>query len=129
MRFRFLLISCLILLTIPGCFFLPESLKTLKSVGDSQKEIEAYLAQQAELFDKLLFDLNNDVLGPGISKRKFIRIYGEPILSKEVTEPLKGVRLLYRHPTEYFQSDRVYFYFDQEEKLVRWEYKPYKGAL
>ena len=126
MRLRFLLISCLILLTIPGCFFLSESLKTLKSVGESQEEIEAYLTQQVELFDKLLFDLKNDVLEPGISKRKFMRIYGEPILSKEVIEPLKGVRFLYRHPTEYFKSDRVYFYFDQKEKLVRWEYKPKK---
>jgi len=128
MKLRFLLISFLILFTIHGCFFLPESLKTLKRVGDSQEEIEAYLARQAELFDKLLFDLKNDALEPGISKGKFLRTYGEPILSKEVAEPLKGARLLYRHPTEYFNSDRIYFYFDEKEKLVRWEYKPYEDG-
>ncbi len=125
MKLRFLLISYLILFAMSGCFFLPESLKTLKSVGDSQEEIEAYLEQQAEFFDKLLFDLKSDALEPGISKGKFIRIYGEPVLSKKVTGPLKGARLLYRHPTEYFKSDRVYFYFDEKEKLVRWEYKLY----
>jgi len=126
MRAKVIIISCLVLLFLSGCLFLPEGLKTLKSVGDSQKEMEAYLARQVKLFNKLLNDLEDEALKPGISKGKLIRIYGEPILSKEVVEPLRGVRLLYRHPTEYFESDRVYFYFDQKEKLVRWEYKPKK---
>ena len=120
-----MLISCLILLAMPGCFFLPESLKTLKSVGDSQDEISAYLTKQLELFNQLLVDLKGEAVEPGISKKRFIRIYGEPILSKEVSEPSEGTVLLYRHPTEYFKSDRVYLYFDREENLVRWEYKPY----
>jgi len=126
MRFRFLLISCLILFSVSGCFFLPESLKTLKSVGDSQDEIEAYLTRQLELFNQLLVDLKNEVIKTGISKKRFMCIYGEPVLSEEVAEPLGGVKFLYRHPTEYFKSDRIYLYFDQEEKLVRWEYKPKK---
>ena len=41
MRFRFLLISCLILFFISGCFFLPESVRTLKKVGVGQDDIEA----------------------------------------------------------------------------------------
>ncbi len=126
MKFRFLLISCLFLFTIQGCFFLPESLKTLKSVGDSQERIEAYLSRQLKLFNQLLVDLKNEAIELGISKARFIRVYGEPILSKEVNEPSGGVVLLYRHPTEYFESDRVYLYFDQEENLVGWEYKPKK---
>jgi len=127
MRFRFIIISCLILFFVSGCFFLPESLKTLKSVGDSQDEIEVYLTKQIELFNKLLIDLENEDLKLGISKINLIYIYGEPILSKNVIEPPGGVKLLYRHPTEYFQSDRVYLYFDQKDNLVRWEYKPYKN--
>ena len=126
MRLKFLLISCLISFFVSGCFFLPESAKTLKSVGDSQDDILAYLDKQLESFNQLLVDLKGEVIEPGISKRKFLQIYGEPILSKEVSEPSGGIRLLYRHPTKYFKSDRVYFYFDQEENLVRWEYKPKK---
>ncbi|MCK4912193.1 MAG: hypothetical protein KAS05_00555 [Candidatus Omnitrophica bacterium] len=102
-------------------------MKTLKSVGDSQNEIGAYLDEQIKLFNKLVIDLENEDLEPGISKKGFISIYGEPILSKKVTEPPEGVRLLYRHPTEYFKSDRVYFYFNQEENLVYWEYKYHKN--
>ena len=124
MKFQFLLISCLFLFTIQGCLFLPESLKTLKSVGDSQERIEAYLAKQLKFFNQLLVDLKDEAIEPGISKKRFMSIYGEPILSKEVSEPPDGLMLLYRHPTEYFKSDRVYFYFDQEENLVSWEYKP-----
>ncbi len=126
MRFRFVLISCLISLSMQGCFFLPESLKTLKSVGDSQDEIEAYLARQIKLFNKLLTNLKDEALKPGISKKRFIQIYGEPILSEEVAGLRGGVKFLYRHPTEYFKSDRVYLYFDKGENLVRWEYKPKK---
>jgi len=110
---------------VSGCFFLPESLKTLKSVGDSQDEIEVYLAKQIQLFNKLLIDLKNKDLKLGISEANFIYIYGEPVLSKKLTQPPGGIKLLYRHPTEYFKSDRVYLYFDQKDNLIRWEYKPY----
>ena len=126
MKLQFLLISCLFLFATQGCFFLPESLKTLKSVGDSQERIEAYLARQLKLFNQLLVDLKDEAIEPGISKARFIRVYGEPILSKEVGDLSGDTVLLYRHPTEYFKSDRVYLYFDQEENLVRWEYKPKK---
>ncbi|MDP8290439.1 MAG: hypothetical protein P9M02_05705 [Candidatus Susulua stagnicola] len=129
MRLRFIIISCLILFFVSGCFFLPESLKTLKSVGDSQNEIEIYLANQAKLFNKLLIDLRSECLEQGVSKESFINLYGEPILAKEVIDPPGGVRLLYRYPTEYFKSDRVYLYFNQKENLVRWEYKPYKNEF
>ena len=117
---------CLVSFFLSGCFFLPEGLKTLKSFGDSQERIEAYLIKQTRLFNELLNDLNQEALEPGISKNKFIYTYGEPILLKEVDNPSGGLVLFYRHPTEYFKSDRVYFYFDQEERLVRWEYKPKK---
>ena len=124
MKFKFLMLSWLALVCLSGCFFLPQGLKTLKRVGDSQKEIEIYLARQVSLFNKLLTDLNNKDLSSGISKDKFIRAYGEPVLSKKVSMPLGGERLLYRHPTKYFQSDRIYLYFDEKERLTRWKYKP-----
>lgn len=126
MKFKILALNCLALICLSGCFFLPQSLKTLKSVGSSREQIETYLARQIVLFNKLLTDLKNKSLSSGISKNKFIRIYGEPILSKEVSGPLGGERLLYRHPTKYFQSDRIYIYFDGKKSLTRWEYKPYK---
>ena len=126
MRNKSLIFLCLVSFFLSGCFFLPEGLKTLKSVSDSQDEIEVYLIKQTRLFDELLNDLNQETLEPGISKNKFIYTYGEPILFKEVDNPSGGLMLFYRHPTEYFKSDRVYFYFDQEERLVRWEYKPKK---
>ncbi len=69
--------------------------------------------------------MNNKRLKQGIAKGKFIRTYGEPVLSKKTVEPLGEERLLYRHPTEYFQSDKVYVYFDEGGRLTRWEYKPH----
>ena len=31
---------------------------------------------------------------------------------------------LYRHPTEYFSTDKLYLYFDETSKLIEIEYKP-----
>lgn len=128
MNCRFLPITLPLALFISGCFFLPENLKTLKNVGDSQKEINSYLSRQVKLFNRLLADLKRNALRPGISKERFIRIYGDPVISKEIAGPSGNTMLLYRHPTNYFKSDRVYLYFDREEKLLRWEYKPYAAG-
>lgn len=124
MKIKFLILSCLILFCLQGCFFLPRGLKTLKSVGSSQNKIEAYLVRQSKLFKRLLRDLNNKRLRLGSTKRRIVRRYGEPVVSKIIAEPLGGERLLYRQPTEYFKSEKVYLYFDRKEKLSRWEYKP-----
>ncbi|MFH1519991.1 MAG: hypothetical protein ABIE75_05445 [Candidatus Omnitrophota bacterium] len=124
MILKFLIASYLALFCLAGCLFLPQSLKALKQVGASQAEIETYLARQVKLFDKLLVDLKREALKQGMPKNKIIATYGEPVLAKEVTEPSSGQVLLYRHPTEYFQSDRVYLYFNQKGKLIRWEHKP-----
>jgi len=101
---------------------------TLKRVGDSQAEIERYLTRQQELFKQLVHDLKQEKLRKGISKRRFIKSYGDPVLTRRDESHPQQEILLYRHPTEYFTSDRVYAYFDETGKLVRWEYKPYQKS-
>ena len=125
---KLIILICLIVFSSSGCVLLTKSeqLLTLKRYGDSQDEIQRYVDRQNKLFNKLLDDLDTGKLQPGISKTIFIRRYGDPVISRESDDPSIEEVLLYRHPTNYFSSDKVYAYFDKSGKLVRWEYKPYK---
>tara|TARA_Y100000031_G_C8091521_1_gene324368 strand:+ start:329 stop:715 length:387 start_codon:yes stop_codon:yes gene_type:complete len=115
---------CSILLT-SGCAKV-EGLLKLKRLGDNQAQIERYLYKQLKLFEKLVEDINNSELKAGISRRNFIRSYGDPVLSRiDKADPDSEI-LLYRHPTEYFKTDKVYAYFSKSKELIRWEYIPYK---
>jgi len=100
-------------------------LLTLKGLADNQKQIETYLQKQERGFTKLNDDIKNDRLTKGELKRYIIAKYSEPVLTKEVDDG-GGIKeiLLYRHPTKYFKSDRIYLYFDAGHRLVSWQLKP-----
>ncbi len=124
---RFLSLIILTVL-INGCVLFSSQLHTLRKAGASQKEIAKYIKEQNKLFEKLLVKVKDNSLEDGMSRDEFIKAYGDPVLSESIT-PNAGNRhacsiLLYRHQTEYFTSDRVYAYFDGQDKLVYWEYKP-----
>ena len=76
---------------------------------------------------KLLDDLKNERLVVGTSKSTIVSLYGESILSKEAKKPPPGKILLFRHPTKYFDSDKVYLRFDEADELIGWKYKPYNA--
>ena len=122
-------IAAAIFLNLNGCLFKEniESLMALKRLGEEQKSIARSLKLEERLFRKLVAHIKKDKLKPGTTLESFIGIYGEPIVSKDTLS--SGKRLLYRHPTDYFNSDKVYVYFDREEKLSWWEYLPAKVCL
>jgi hypothetical protein len=98
-----------------------EGLLTLKRLGDSQNEIARYVEKQARLFDELVSDTKGGLLQAGTSRQEIQRTYGDPVFFKDTPE---GSVSLYRHPTRYFDSERIYLYFDESEALTRWEYQP-----
>ena len=124
MKFKFLIIIFFSVLYLQGCILFSPELKTLKEVGESQKKIDLYLVRQNELFEKLVDDLKKEQLAAGTLKSEFIDVYGEPVLAERSPDSSSGEIMLYRHPTEYFNSDKVYVHFDQEGRLIHWEYIP-----
>jgi hypothetical protein len=125
--FIFAILACF-MIGWQGCLFREDvhELLALKSVGDSQKQIDYYLTREDKLFARLLNDVKRGRLRPGIYKRSFIARYGDPVLSKELPSSAEAADvLLYRYSTKYFTSDKVYAYFDTSGKLTRWEYVPY----
>ena len=126
MRNNLLILICLIVWLAGGCALLsnPGGVLALKRYSDNQDQIQRYVDKQEKLFNKLLSNLKDEQLNTGMSKKQFIRTYGEPVLSWQADGPDKGEVLLYRYPTKYFNTDRVYAYFGESNKLTRWEYKP-----
>jgi len=108
-------------LSLTGCGCTPQ-LSILKGLGDSQKEIERYVAAQERGFYKLSDDIKNNRIKIGLSKKEILSLYGDPVLSKKIEDnPLLKEEFLYRLPTEYFTTNRIYLYFDIEDKLVKWK--------
>ncbi|MFO8053499.1 MAG: hypothetical protein R6U54_06045 [Candidatus Omnitrophota bacterium] len=129
---RGLLIIAISLTTIfGGCalFTKAPQLLTLKRLSTSQKMMEKDIAKKKKNLEKLINDIEADKIKKGTSYKRFIRLYGKPVLEKVVNKENKEnkeKRLLYRHPTEYFNTDKVYVYFDQKSKLIAWKYLPAK---
>jgi hypothetical protein len=119
----------IVVLIISFAFFLNgcakmQPLMTLKKFGDNQAQIKKYLEKQEALFDKLIEDVRGNQIKIGTSKRVFMISYGDPVVIRPHEET--GEELIYRHPTNYFSSDKVYVYFDKGKKLIRFVYKPYE---
>ena len=125
--FKIIIFSVCVILCLEGCTTVKyaEQLLILKGVSDSQKEIRRYLAEQKVFFKKLLEDMKNNKIELGMSKKDFLIRYGNPVIIQEGSNLFVGEILLYRNPTEYFNSEKIYLYFDTFGKLVNWEHSPY----
>jgi hypothetical protein len=125
MNRRLLFVFIALITILGGCAFFNKApqLLTLKRVSNSQKQMERCVEKKKNYLKKLIKDINTNRLKKGITYRRFIKLYGEPVLEKDSDKKNIKKRLLYRHPTEYFNTDKVYLYFDRLDKLVSWKYQ------
>ena len=127
MMTKLILLIFLLSFSLSGCAWIKnaDQLLILKGIGDSQDAIERDMTKQEKLFKLLLDDINSEELKEGTPRKHIIKRYGQPIIISEA-ESLSSIKeiLLYRHPTNYFSSDKVYLYFDLKDKLDYWKYKP-----
>lgn len=104
-----------------------EQIHTLQAVNESQQDIRRYVELKEKLFNLLLEDVKNERLKLGITKKHVINTYGRPVLVREISGGVdREEELLYRHPTRYFSSDKIYLYFDSSGRLMRWEHKAFQ---
>ncbi len=118
--------TLLSLVCIYGCISREEirGLKTLSRYSKSQEGNEKFVEVQEEKFENLLDDYKNDRLKKGLSQRYIFRNYGEPVSSRMVEDdPLIKERLVYRYPMEFFGSEKMYLFFDEDKKLIDWRWE------
>jgi len=114
---------CLIL---GGCILLPGGKRIVRLQGYSanRTQIEMYVEQQEELYSKLKADINSGALRLGIPKQIILERYSDPIFCNDdpqVGPPDIAEICLFRRPTVYFTTDKVYLYFDKNYKLSAWQ--------
>lgn len=107
-----------------GCAVSPldQRISLLKRLAANHKEIERDIKKQEKLFYKLIEDIKGQRLKEGDNKEEILSRYGEPIFCK-VPQEEDMEFCLYRHPTEYFLTEKAYLYFDHAGNLYSWELK------
>lgn len=125
--FRKIILFCGFLIFLSGCAILEhkDQLLTLKRLGDDQARQEQFLKLQESKFKLLLLDINGGLLKKGTNRKQILSRYGEPISIKEIKDdPVISEQFAYRHPEQFFGSEKVYLLFDKNQILVEWLYQP-----
>jgi len=115
------------LIFLSGCAILEHKneLLTLKSLGDDQAKQEQFLKRQEKKFQLLLSDYEKGKLKQGTAQKAVLSRYGEPIsMKKNEDQPEVSEQFVYRHPEQFFGSEKIYLYFDKDSKLIKWQYQP-----
>lgn len=116
MRKITLVLLSLLLLTSCG-----PNLKLLLQINDEDKAFKQQLRLQERGFSLLQQDLKRNQLKVGALKKDIIARYGQPILEQSSQAQTETQKLLYRYPTKYFDSSKVYLFFDNNQSLIRWD--------
>ncbi|HOX54133.1 MAG TPA: hypothetical protein PLC32_01625 [Candidatus Omnitrophota bacterium] len=120
-----LFFSFLVLLSSCSIITRTNQMLTLKSLGDDQALQTKFLKQQEKNFQLLLSDVQNGILKKGATRKDMLSRYGEPIAIKEMTkDSLFAEQFVYRHPEQFFDSEKVYLFFDKDQALAEWKYEP-----
>jgi len=121
---RYLLFICLFAAFLPGCVYISHLDETMfmKSLGDSQQEMQAELDKEGELYSKLKADIDNGALKKLTKRKSILYRYGEPTSCK----PCKGSgdikeTCVYRNPAGGMLTEMILLNFDAQNKLYSWQ--------
>ncbi len=123
---KILMAGCLLLVVV-GCAKLEhlDQLLTLKDLSEEGDRQDRYVENQDHKFELLLEAVQSNALSQDTHQKKILQKFGDPIYREEITRDGQGVeKWLYRYTKEFFDSEKVYLYFDREGKLINWEYLP-----
>ena len=123
MKKRVSLIVLLFCLT--GCAKLAhlDQLLTLKDLSENRDAQTKSVEAQNKNFEQLLAALKNDRLKEYPDKKSILKSFGKPVILKFVIDNGQPKeQWIYRYATEYFKSEKIYFYFDEQGNVNCWEH-------
>jgi len=101
-----------------------DQLLTLKGLADEQAMLGRYVEEQDQKFERMIEEVKAGTLDQYLNKRKILRVFGDPIYIKHVSKNDQELESwLYRYSTEFFDSEKIYLYFDSDDNLVESQYK------
>lgn len=120
----FLLLFVVVLLT--GCAKLQhlDQLLTLKAVSDEQAQMGKEIERQDARFERLVAAVAEGSIAKYKSQKSVTGQFGSPIFTEKVEEDSQPLEVwVYRYAAKFFDSPKVYLYWNQSGELVRWEYQ------
>ena len=109
---------------LPGCVYVThfDQAMFLKGLDNNQKEMQAELNREQELYNNLKADIDNGRLHKSMQKRKIFRLYGEPTICKpaEGQSSIKET-CVYRNPAGGLLAQIILLNLDAQGRLSSWE--------
>lgn len=122
-----LLCACALVLFLSGCTQLKQvqnldELLTLKDFSDEKDSQQKWIDREVARFELLLTAIDDGSVKSLANQDAVRERFGDPVVVDEVQENnFPAQRWLYRHPIQKLASDRVYFFFDDNGRLLRYE--------
>jgi len=100
-----------------------QELLTLKAASDNGEEQRRFVEAQDARFETLIEKVKSNQLGEYSNRKSIFRAFGEPVFTKQVQRNSQTQeQWLYRYATKFFDSPKVYLYFDADGKLIDSQY-------
>lgn len=99
-------------------------LMTLKRLSEEKDAIDVDVEERKARFVVMLNDVTKEGFGVGLTSKALLAEYGPPVYVRPDDQGADLEEWMYRHPTEYFNTPKVVFYFTSDGTLMNWEFRP-----
>jgi hypothetical protein len=119
-----LIICCaLFLICSWGCARLG-GVKTLMSLGASDKLKEKASAQETKNFQRLKAGIENQTIAKDITEKQALKMFGKPVI---VISQDAGAKWAYKPAqSDWFEGEKIYLFFNSQGRLTSWQYNEKK---
>lgn len=101
-----------------------DQLLTLKGLSDEQARMGKEIERQDALFERLVAAVKEGSISKYKDQKSVAGQFGPPIFTEKVQEDGRPFEVwVYRYAARFFDSPKVYLYWNQSGELVRWEYQ------
>ncbi len=96
-------------------------LKTLMEIGASQADIAKTLQQETKIYNGVKSAMDAGTIKKGMAADTIRKKYGEPIISIHDKKRDADKWLYMPAESTHFKGEKIFLYFDKENKLIEWE--------
>ena len=101
-----------------------DQLLTLKAVSDEQAQMGKEIKRQDAKFERLVAAVKEGSISQYKDQKSVTAQFGPPIFTEKTEEGDRPLEVwVYRYAAQFFDSPKVYLYWDQSGNLIRWNYQ------
>ena len=120
-----LLVFIFSIMVMNGCKSISrvDELLLLKTLAEEQKRMGAEVSESDKKFEELLIAVESGDILDYKDQFEVKERFGSPIFIEMLEEEGRFFkRWLYRYSTQFFGSKKVYLYFDESGKFLKWDF-------